>query len=103
MVATLVNNTRNHSIDINITRNSQPIGLERSQRHHLGSHHRQLDELFAGGSRSFSNTPTAVIAGDGVLFDDTLSNDFINPQPTNINLTASFLCLPGGGEQHIAL
>ena len=32
--------------------------------------------------------------GDAVQFDDTLTNDFVNPQPTNINLTGTFYPYP---------
>jgi len=37
-----------------------------------------------------------VVAGDGVTFDDTVSNDVVNftPRPTNINLTANFTPFP---------
>jgi autotransporter-associated beta strand protein len=34
------------------------------------------------------------IAGDTVNFDNTLTNDFVNPQPTNVNLTAVFHPFP---------
>jgi autotransporter-associated beta strand protein len=32
--------------------------------------------------------------GDGVVFNDTVTNDFVNPQPTNVNITAEFRPVP---------
>jgi autotransporter-associated beta strand protein len=94
VVATLVNNTGNDSIDLNVS--SAP---------------RSLTWYGANGSTWDVNTTVnwkdlgvdatylqytngAVIVGDAVTFDDTLTNDFVNPQPTNINLTAGIYSFP---------
>jgi len=94
VAATLVNNAGNHSIDINIT--SIPNLLSWygaggtnwdlttvNWKTSLG-----VDSLF----RQYTNG--SVVAGDAVTFDDTLTNDGINPQPTNINMTATFFAFP---------
>jgi autotransporter-associated beta strand protein len=39
-------------------------------------------------------TNGSVIAGDAARFDDTLYNDFVNPQPTNITLNATVYPFP---------
>ena len=94
VVATLSNNTANLTVDIVIT--SAP---------------KQLTWYGAGGTNwdfstvnwKFTNTDTiyqqytngaGVIAGDGVTFDDSLTNDGVNPQPTTINLTGIFTPYP---------
>ena len=94
VVATLVNNTGNDSIDLNVS--SAP---------------RSLTWYGANGTTWDVNTTVnwkdqgvdttylqytngAVVVGDAVTFDDTLTNDFVNPQPTNINLTAGIYSFP---------
>ena len=39
-------------------------------------------------------TNGSVIAGDSVVLDDSLTNDFVNPQPTNITLNTTFFAFP---------
>ncbi len=38
---------------------------------------------------SYQEYTTTTTVGDPVRFDDTLTNDFVNPQPTNINLVTT--------------
>lgn len=93
--ATLVNNTGNQSIDLNIT--SAPNQLS-----WVGVAGTNWDLTTTNWLNIASSTPAVfqqytnggVIAGDGVTFDDTLTNDFVDPQPTNINLTGTFNPFP---------
>jgi autotransporter-associated beta strand protein len=93
VVATLVNNTANSSVDINITsapRNITWFGTAGGvwDLSTLNWRTNGVDTVF----QQYTNG--SVIAGDGVLFDDTLTNDFVNPQPTNINVTSTFYVFP---------
>jgi autotransporter-associated beta strand protein len=90
----LVNNPGNDSIDVQIT--SIP-----SQLSWYGANGTSWDLVTAnwsnvlGGITVFQQyTNGAVIAGDSVRFDDTLTNDFNNPQPTNITLNSQFFAFP---------
>lgn len=87
VVATLVNNTGNHSIDINITTVPDSVAWNG-----VGGTNWDLTtvnwrDTVGGGFLAFRQ-------GDSVTFDDTLTNDFVNPQPTNVNLTATFSVYP---------
>ena len=90
-----MNNTGNHSIDLVIT--SSPNQLTWSG---VGGVNWDLSTFnWTNNANGFpavyqQYTNGGVIAGDGVRFDDTLTNDFINPQPTNVNITASFTPFP---------
>lgn len=95
VAATLVNNTGNDSIDLNIT--SIPNQLSWN-----GVNGTSWDLVTANWLNTISSAITvfqqytngAVIAGDAVTFDDTLTNDFVNPQPTNIVLNSRFYAFP---------
>jgi autotransporter-associated beta strand protein len=95
VVGTLVNNTANQSIDLNIT--SSPNQLTWSG---VGGVNWDLSTFNwtnnANGLPAVYQQYTngSVIAGDGVRFDDTLTNDFVNPQPTNVNITVGFTPFP---------
>jgi autotransporter-associated beta strand protein len=95
VAGTLINNTGNDSIDVNI--GSSPNQLTWS-----GVNGKNWDTV----SYNWTNNATglaavyqqytngSVVAGDGVTFDDTLTNDFVNPQPTNVNLTTVYSPFP---------
>ena len=95
VAAILVNNTANDSLDLQIT--SIPSLLTWS-----GLNGTAWDlttpnwaNALAGGITVFRQyTNNGVVAGDAVTFDDTLTNDFVNPQPTNITLNATFSAFP---------
>jgi autotransporter-associated beta strand protein len=86
IVATLVNNTGNDSIDINITTVPDNVAWN-------GVNGNNWD-LTTVNWTNLAGGLTVFRQGDGVTFDDTLTNDFVNPQPTNINLTATFSVYP---------
>jgi fibronectin-binding autotransporter adhesin len=87
VIATLVNNTGNHSIDVNITTVPDNVSW-----YGVGGTNWDLTTVnwLVIGTGNY----VAFRQGDGVTFDDTLTNDFVNPQPTNVNLTASFSAYP---------
>ena len=95
VAATLVNNTLGQSIDLH-------IGSIPNQRAWNGVNGTSWDlstanwtNTIAGGITVFQQyTNGSVIAGDAVTFDDTVTNDMVNPQPTNINLTSKFFTFP---------
>lgn len=94
VAGTLVNNTANHSLDLQIT--SIPNVLTWN-----GLHGGSWDlttpnwALPSGAITVFQQyTNNGVVAGDAVTFDDTLTNDFVDPQPTNITLNATFYAFP---------
>ena len=95
VVGILVNNTVNHSIDLNII--SSPNQLTWSG---VGGDNWDLSTFnWTNNANGLATvyqqyTNTGVVGGDGVTFDDTLTNDFVNPQPTNVNVTAGFTPLP---------
>lgn len=92
---TLVNNTGNTSIDVNIT------GVP-NQLSWYGTGGGSWDLVTPNWSNDVSDaitvfqqyTNNGLIAGDSVTFDDTLTNDFVNPQPTNITLNSTFFAFP---------
>lgn len=95
VAATLVNNTANDSIDINITATPNQLAWNGVNGTLWNLTTANWTNLLAGGITVFQQyTNGSVIAGDAVTFDDTLFNDFVNPQPTNINLTAQFFAFP---------
>jgi autotransporter-associated beta strand protein len=91
VVATLVNNTGNHSIDVNVA--SAPKQLAWN-----GVNGTSWDTTTANWTNAFNATITVYqeyaggTSGDIVTFDDTLVSG--NPRPTNINLTAVFHPFP---------
>lgn len=95
VAATLVNNQANDSIDLNITTAPQNLTWE-------GTAGVNWDINTTANWKDANNvaqfylqyTNGAVIVGDATIFDDTLTNDFVNPQPTNINLTSTVYSFP---------
>jgi autotransporter-associated beta strand protein len=95
VAATLVNNTANHSIDVNITSIPNQLVWNGVNGTLWNLTTANWTNPIAGGITLFQQyTNGSVIAGDAVTFDDTLTNDFVNPQPTNVNLTARFFAFP---------
>ena len=94
VAAILVNNQGSHSIDVQIT--SIPNLLtwygEAGPNWDLTTVNWKTalgaDTVF----RQYTNN--GIVAGDAVTFDDSLTNDFVNAQPTNINLTGTFYAFP---------
>ncbi len=87
VVATLVNNTANHSIDLNITVVPDNVSWN-------GVGGTNWDTTTINWQVIGGGNVVAFRQGDGVTFDDTLTNDFVNPQPTNINLTVPLFAYP---------
>lgn len=88
--ATLVNNMVNDSIDIEIT--SAPRNLVWNGGNGTAWDFTTANWTAGGSPAEFQGyTNGTVIAGDGVLFDDTLANP---PDSTNVNLTALFYPFP---------
>lgn len=93
--ATLVNNQGNDSIDINITSTPNALAWNGQNSSAWDLTTGNWTNLLAGGITVFQQyTNGNVAAGDSVLFDDTLFNDFINPQRTNITLNSTFYAFP---------
>ncbi len=95
VIATLVNNPGNHSIDIHITSVPNQLAWNGVNGTLWNLTTANWTNTLLGGITVFQQyTNGSVVAGDGVTLDDTLTNDFVNPQPTNINLTARFYAFP---------
>lgn len=95
VAATLVNNTGNDSIDLTITSTPNQLAWNGVNGTSWDLTTANWTNTVAGGITVFQQyTNGSVIAGDSVLFDDTLTNDFINPQPTNIVLNSTFYAFP---------
>lgn len=95
VAATLVNNTGNDSIDLNITSTPNQLAWNGVNGTSWDLATANWTNLISGGITAFQQyTNGSVIAGDSVLFDDTLTNDFVNPQPTNIVLNSQFYAFP---------
>jgi fibronectin-binding autotransporter adhesin len=98
VVANLVNNTGNTSIDLNITSTGQnlswygllPDGINVSSNWGINTPTNWVSiGTTTPALRYQEYTSGSVTVGDPVRFDDTVYNDGINPQPTDINLTAA--------------
>jgi autotransporter-associated beta strand protein len=87
VVATLVNNTGNDSIDVNVSVVPDNVAW-------FGFQDTTWDLTTFNWTNLNGTGLVAFRQGDGVVFDNTLTNDFVNPQPTNINLTATFSVYP---------
>ena len=95
VAATLVNNTGNHSIDVNITSTPNQLAWNGVNGTSWNLSTANWTNTIAGGITVFQQyTNGSVIAGDAVTFDDTLTNDFVSPQPTNIILNSTFYAFP---------
>ena len=95
VAGTLVNNTGSHSIDIQITSIPNQLAWNGVNGTSWDLSTPNWTNIIAGGITVFRQyTNGSVIAGDSVLFNDTVTNDFVNPQPTNINLTTQFFAFP---------
>jgi fibronectin-binding autotransporter adhesin len=93
VAATLVNNTGNHSIDVNITSTPNELTWNGVNGTSWNLSTANWTNTIAGGITVFQQyTNGSVIAGDGVTFDDTLTNS--SPQPTNIILNSTFYAFP---------
>ena len=93
VAATLVNNTGNHSIDVNITSTPNELTWNGVNGTSWNLSTANWTNTIAGGITVFQQyTNGSVIAGDGVTFDDTLTNS--SPQPTNITLNSTFYAFP---------
>lgn len=93
VAATLVAGTS--SIDINITSTPNQLAWNGVNGSSWDLTTPNWTNILAGGITVFQQyTNGNVVAGDSVLFDDTLTNDFINPQPTNILLNSTFYAFP---------
>jgi autotransporter-associated beta strand protein len=96
VVATLVNDTLNAAIFLNITSAGQNLAWVGTNAL-TGLIDNTWDIAVTtnwvenGGSTMlrYQEYTTTSTVGDPVLFDDSVFNDFLNPQPTNINLTTS--------------
>lgn len=84
---TLVNNTGSDSIDLTITQ----VPTQLSWNGVVGAN---WDLTSLNWSNLVANNITNFHQFDSVLFDDTLTNDFVNPQPTNINVTIPVFVAP---------
>ena len=92
---TLVNNTANDSIDLNVAGVAQQLvwnGVNGTSWDLTTSN--WLNPLTGQITVFRQYTNGNVIGGDGVTFDDTLTNDFVHPQPTNVVLNSQFYVYP---------
>ena len=95
VAAILVNNTGNHSIDIQITSIPNLLSWSGVNGTSWDLITANWSNTVAGGITVFRQyTNGSVIAGDSVVLDDSLTNDFVNPQPTNITLNTTFFAFP---------
>ena len=95
VVATLVNNTGNDSIDLNITSTPNQLAWNGVNGTGWDLAIANWTNIITGGITVFRQyTNGSIIAGDSVLFDDSVTNDLVNPQPTNIVLTSTFYAFP---------
>lgn len=95
VAATLVNNTGNDSIDLNITSIPNQLAWNGVNGGSWDLATANWRNLAGGGITVFQQyTNGTVIAGDAVTFDDSVTNDFVNPQPTNIVLNSTFSAFP---------
>ncbi len=91
----LVNNQGNHSIDIQITQIPNVLSWSGLNGTAWNLSTPNWSNTVAGGITVFQQyTNNGVVAGDAVTFDDTLTNNFLNPQPTNIVLNSTFYAFP---------
>lgn len=95
VAAVLVNNTANQSIDVQITSTPNQLTWNGVNGTAWDLSTANWANITAGGISTFQQyTNGSVIAGDSVLFDDSLTNDFVNPQPTNIVLSSRLAAFP---------
>lgn len=90
---TLVNNTGNDSIDVNITATPNQLSWYGTGGGNWDLTTPNWSNDIVGGTTVFQQyTNNNVVAGDSVTFDDTLTNS--SPQPTNITLNSTFFAFP---------
>ncbi len=95
VAGTLVNNTANKSIDLNITGVPNQLAWNGVAGTAWNLTTPNWMDTVGGAITVFKQyTNGSVVAGDAVVLDDTLTNDFINPQPTNITLNSTFFVFP---------
>ncbi len=93
VAATLINSSG--SVGINITSTPNQLAWNGASSGSWDLTTANWTNLSAGGLTLFQQyTNGTVVAGDGVLFDDTLFNDGINPPHTNITLNTVFYAFP---------
>lgn len=95
VAAVLVNNTGNQSLDMQITSIPNVLAWNGVDGTSWDLVTPNWTNLVTGGITVFQQyTNHGVVAGDSVLFDDTLTNDFVDPQPTNVVLNSTFFAFP---------
>lgn len=93
VAAELVNNQANDSIDINITSTPNQLSWNGVAGESWDLTTPNWSNTISGGITVFQQyTNNGIVAGDSVLFDDTLTNT--SPQPTNVNITGAFFAFP---------
>ncbi len=103
VAATLVNNTGNHSIDLQITQIPNQLSWYGTAGGNWDLTSVNWKIVGLGTDTIFRQyTNGSIIAGDAVLFDDSLTNDFVNPQP-RYHAERDLLRIPGASEQFAAV
>lgn len=95
VAATLVNNTANDSLDMQITAIPNQLAWNGVNGTSWDLATANWSNIVSGSITVFQQyTNGSVVAGDAVTFDDTVTNDLVNPQPTNIVLNSRFYAFP---------
>jgi fibronectin-binding autotransporter adhesin len=95
VAATLFNDIANHSIDLVISSIPNVLAWNGVAGTAWDLSTPNWTNTLSGGITVFRQyTNNGVVAGDTVTLNDTLTNDFINPQPTNIVLNSTFFAFP---------
>jgi autotransporter-associated beta strand protein len=95
VAATLVNNTANQSIDVSVTSIPNLLAWNGVNGSAWNLTTPNWTNTLAGGITVFQQyTNGSVIAGDAVTFDDTVTNDLVDPQPTNVVMAARYYAFP---------
>ena len=95
VAAVLVNNTGNQSLDVQITSTPNLLAWNGANGTSWDLGTANWTNITSGGLALFQQyTNGSVVAGDSVILDDTLTNDFVNPQPTNLVLNTSLFAFP---------
>ena len=93
VIAALINNTGNHSIDISISQVPNQLAWNGVNGTLWDLSTANWTNILLGGITVFQQyTNAGVVGGDGVTFDDTLTNS--STQPTNIVLNSKFFAFP---------
>lgn len=93
VVAVLVDNSNNDSIDVDITSTPNQLAWNGVAGDNWDLSTPNWTNIVDGGITVFQQyTNNGVISGDSVLFDDTLTNT--SPEPTNVYITEAFFTFP---------